>query len=166
MSEFSYIILGSNMGDSCAIIAKAVEKIGERCGKIVASSSVYESEPWGFDAENNFLNQMLCIETDLDARTLLKELLQIEAELGRQRHESQQRYVSRPIDIDIVYYSDMINDDDFLVLPHPRMSQRKFVLMPLCEIAADFIHPVFKKSSMTLLKDCNDDSEVSLYEMK
>ena len=103
MSEFSYILLGSNMGDKLTLLNNAIEIIGSRCGKVIKKSSLYESEPWGFDAEQNFINQAICVETELSAHELLRELLSIEIELGRDRSRHYETYVSRPIDLDVIY---------------------------------------------------------------
>ena len=151
MSEFSYILLGSNMGDKLTLLNNAIEIIGSRCGKVIKKSSLYESEPWGFDAEQNFINQAICVETELSAHELLRELLSIEIELGRDRSRHYETYVSRPIDLDVIYYGEMINDDRELILPHPRLHLRRFVLEPLCEISSDFIHPVFNVTNKELL---------------
>ena len=166
MSEFSYILLGSNMGDKLTLLNNAIEIIGSRCGKVIKKSSLYESEPWGFDAEQNFINQAICVETELSAHELLRELLSIEIELGRDRSRHYETYVSRPIDLDVIYYGEMINDDRELILPHPRLQLRRFVLEPLCEIAPDFIHPVFKVSNKVLLERCCDDGKVYSVECK
>lgn len=160
MSEFSYILLGSNMGDKLALLNNAIEMIECRCGKVIKKSSIYESEPWGFVSDEYFVNQAICIETELSAHDLLKELLQIESELGRVRNENNIGYASRPIDLDVIYYGDMINDDDFLSLPHPRLHLRRFVLEPLCEIASDFKHPNLKLTNKELLEKCNDECKV------
>ena len=88
MEVLSLILLGTNLGDREALLTKAIEMIEERCGEVVATSNIYETEPWGFVAENNFLNQLVKIKTELEAHDLLKELLSIEAELGRQRDEN------------------------------------------------------------------------------
>ena len=166
MSEFSYILLGSNMGDKLTLLNNAIEIIGSRCGKVIKKSSLYESEPWGFDAEQNFINQAICVETELSAHELLRELLSIEIELGRDRSRHYETYVSRPIDLDVIYYGDMINDDEDLILPHPRLQLRRFVLEPLCEIASDFVHPVLKRTNIELRDVCPDTSDVSLYKGK
>lgn len=166
MSEFSYILLGSNMGDKLTLLNNAIEIIGSRCGKVIKKSSLYESEPWGFDAEQNFINQAICVETELSAHELLRELLSIEIELGRDRSRHYETYVSRPIDLDVIYYGDMINDDEDLILPHPRLQLRRFVLEPLCEIASDFVHPVLKKTNIELRDVCPDTSDVTLYKGK
>lgn len=158
--EKSYVLLGSNMGDRTSILEEARNMIEARCGKIIKMSSLYESEPWGFVSDEYFVNQAICIETELSAHDLLKELLQIESELGRVRNENNIGYASRPIDLDVIYYGDMINDDDFLSLPHPRLHLRRFVLEPLCEIASDFKHPNLKLTNKELLEKCNDECKV------
>ncbi len=162
----AFILLGSNMGDREKILQKSIVIIEERCGSVLLSSSLYESEPWGFDAEQCFINQAICIETELSAHNLLEKLLSIEIELGRDREHHYETYVSRPIDLDIIYYGDMIYNDTDLILPHPRLHLRRFVLEPLCEIAPDYIHPVLRKTNRELREICDDSSEVSLYEEK
>ena len=163
MTRLSFILLGSNMGDREVVLDNAIKEIEKRCGRIVNKSSLYESEPWGFDTDLYFLNQAIVVETELEPHDLLKELLTIEAELGRRRNENHIGYESRPIDLDIIYIDDMINDDDDLILPHPRMHLRRFVLVPLSEISPDFVHPILRESNSTLLDRCEDQSEVRLY---
>lgn len=162
MKGLSFILLGSNLGDREAILESAVDMIEERCGSVVLMSSLYESEPWGFETENLFLNQAIGVETSLSPHDLLNELLQIEAELGRVRQENHQGYESRPIDLDVIYYDDMVIADEELIVPHPRLHQRRFVLEPLCEIAPDFIHPLFRESNRELLARCEDRLRVRL----
>lgn len=163
MKGLSFILLGSNMGNREELLNDAIVMIESRCGKVVLKSSLYESEPWGFDADVYFLNQAIAIESVLSPHDLLKELLTIEAELGRKRKENHIGYESRPIDLDIIYYDDIINNDEDLILPHPRLHLRRFVLMPLCEIAPDFVHPVLKETNLSLLEKCEDHSEITLY---
>lgn len=163
MTRFSFILLGSNMGDREVVLDNAIKEIEKRCGRIVNKSSLYESEPWGFDTDLYFLNQAIAVETELEPHDLLKELLTIEAELGRRRNENYIGYESRPIDLDIIYIDDMINEDEDLILPHPRMHLRRFVLVPLSEISPDFVHPILRERNSTLLDRCEDQSEVRLY---
>jgi 2-amino-4-hydroxy-6-hydroxymethyldihydropteridine diphosphokinase len=154
----TYIGLGSNLGNRESNLREAVKAIGSSAGRVVACSSVYETEAWGFTSSNMFLNMVLITDTHLLPGELLKEIMKIESHLGRKR--SQERYASRTIDIDILLYNnDIINDHD-LVIPHPLMHKRKFVLVPFCEIAPEVIHPVLKKSMITLLKECNDNKPV------
>lgn len=166
MAVHSYILLGTNLGDRESLLKKAIAMMGESCGEVVAVSEIYETEPWGFVAENNFLNQVVVLDTELEPHDLLKELLSIEAVLGRQRDENVKGYASRPMDLDILYYDDKIINDDDLIVPHPRLHQRRFTLMPLCDISADFEHPVFRKTNKTLLEECQDTSEVSRQDTK
>jgi 2-amino-4-hydroxy-6-hydroxymethyldihydropteridine diphosphokinase len=103
------------------------------------------------------------IETSLEPHVLLRKLLSIETVLGRQRDENKKGYSSRPMDLDILYYGDMIVNDADLILPHPRLHQRRFTLLPLCDIAPKFEHPLFKKTNEILLEECEDVSEVLIY---
>ncbi len=162
MAGFSLILIGSNQGQRELIISQSIKMLAGRCGEVFLLSSLYETEPWGFIAEQNFLNQVVALDTEKNPYDLLRELLMIEKELGRKRHEVE-GYESRPIDLDILYYDDKIINDADLILPHPRLHKRRFALMPLCDIAADFIHPVFKRSNRELLNECEDTSEVKLY---
>ena len=123
---------------------KAKKMIEESIGSVVSVSSVYETEPWGFESDNEFLNMVLCVETDLSPSGLLGRILMIESQLGRIRCENQ--YSSRNIDIDILLYNNEIVNEAALEIPHPRMHERRFVLVPLAEIAPELIHPVLKKS--------------------
>lgn len=156
--ETAFLGLGSNLGDREGNLRKAIMEISRSAGKVVASSPVYETEPWGFRSEQDFLNMAVRLETDLGASELLMRLLEIEKQLGRKRTGEQ--YSSRVIDIDILLYGDLIINENGLKIPHPRLHQRKFVLVPLCDIAPDAIHPVYKKSLSELLRSCNDQNEV------
>jgi 2-amino-4-hydroxy-6-hydroxymethyldihydropteridine diphosphokinase len=156
-----FLILGSNKGDRHSNLSKALERIKPLFIKNYTLSGLYESEPWGFDPQTWFLNIVFRGETSLDPKTLLKELMSTEKELGRIRIPGSTGYESREIDIDIVFYSDFIIDTPDLVVPHPRMAQRLFVLVPLCEIAPAFIHPVLGKSIRLLLSECDDTSRVN-----
>lgn len=160
MSGYSFILLGSNLGDRKSLLKKAITMISDSCGDIISVSRLYESEPWGFSAENNFLNQVVKIKTEMKPDELLRELLSIEAVLGRQRDENATGYQSRPMDLDILYYDDFIVDTSDLILPHPRLHLRRFTLLPLCDIAPDFTHPLLCKTNEKLLKECEDKSEV------
>lgn len=149
-----YLLLGGNLGDKKKIFTEARELLGQRIGKMISFSSVYETEPWGFQANELFWNQVLKIETELSPEDVLRKIQQIEQDLGRIRKEN--RYDSRIIDIDILFYSDQIIEQEDLIVPHPRIQERKFTLVPLNEIAPDLVHPVFKKSIRHLLEECTD----------
>ena len=153
-----YLILGSNIGDRKNYLEQAISMINEAIGKIQAKSSLYETVPWGFDDKNNFLNQVIKVETSLQPENLLKEILQIEKIIGRIR--TGEKYSSRVIDIDILFYEKKIIHSENLVIPHPLMHERKFVLVPLAEISGQFIHPVFNKTIQILLNECKDELNV------
>ncbi|MDR1508574.1 MAG: 2-amino-4-hydroxy-6-hydroxymethyldihydropteridine diphosphokinase [Synergistaceae bacterium] len=130
--------LGSNVGNRLENIRTAVELLMRRTGKITAKSEVYETEPWGVEFQPRFLNACVMLETDLSPRALLSETQTIERELGRVARE---RWGPREIDIDILTYGDMLLNEEKLVIPHPLMGERAFVLVPMLDIARDFTHP-------------------------
>jgi 2-amino-4-hydroxy-6-hydroxymethyldihydropteridine diphosphokinase len=152
-----YLLIGGNMGDREANLAKARGYITQLCGPIIQSSSLYETEAWGKTDQSSFLNQALETETGLNAEHLIKRVLEIEKLMGRERNE---KYGPRIIDIDILLFNDEQYDLPFLKIPHPEMQNRRFALTPLAEIASDFQHPVFEKSIGQLLKECPDNLEV------
>ena len=161
--EKVYILLGSNLGNREKLMCEACVLISERCGKILMKSPVYESEPWGFDAEQWFLNQVVEIETSLSADDLMRELLSRELSLGRDRVTPHEGFVSRPIDLDILYYGNHIIDTDLVTAPHPRLHLRRFTLLPLCDIAPDFVNLRLNMSNTQLLESCDDKGIVNRY---
>ena len=161
-SELVFVLLGSNLGDRELLVNQACKMLEERCGEIVAKSRLYESEPWGFQAEHWFLNQVVEIRTSLSPDVLMQTLLTIEKELGRDRSMPHQGYVSRSMDIDILYYGKDIIDTEMVTAPHQRLHQRRFTLLPLCDIAPDFVHPRLKKSNLQLLDECQDNGKINV----
>ena len=155
-----YLLLGSNLGDRLQILQAARELIQKQIGEIDTISSIYETAPWGVLDQPSFLNQVVKVLTSLEPEETLRIILGIEHELGRVRYE---RWGARVIDIDILYFQDMILDSSRLTIPHPRLHERRFTLTPLAEIAPDFIHPLLKKSSVQLLEVCPDQSEVKVF---
>ena len=137
-----YLGLGSNLGDREEHIRKAVALIGEKVGLVIRQSSLIETEPWGFESENRFLNGVILVETSLTPRQLLRATQKIERSLGRKRKSTDSslqspdfsKYSDRPIDIDILLYDDLTVDEPDLKIPHPLMEQRDFVMLPLNEI--------------------------------
>ncbi len=156
----AYLSLGSNEGDRSGLLSEAVARIEEECGELVAVSHLYETAAWGLESQPDFLNMALCISTQLAPIDLLAAIRQIETHMGRQRTV---KWGQRTLDIDILFYESMIISEPNLSVPHPHLHERRFVLMPLAEIAADFVHPDLKKSVKELLKACPDTLEVSIY---
>lgn len=153
-----FISIGSNLGNREANIQKAIHFLFERVGAILKISTVYETPALGFEG-NPFLNLVVVLSTDLAPRDLMKELLQIEKDLGRVR-QSEEGYISRTIDLDILFYEDRILDTEDLVIPHKELQNRKFVLMPLKDVDAAKVHPVFQQTVSSLLANTNDKSEL------
>lgn len=150
----AYLLLGSNLGNREQYLSNAIDAINKNTGSICLKSSIYETEAWGKTDQPGFLNLAIAIETRLTPIQLLESVLHIEADLGRVRHE---KWGARMIDIDIIFYEDQIvNDENILIIPHPEMQNRKFVLEPLAEIAPNFIHPIFKRSILQMLKTLCD----------
>ena len=164
-SESVFILLGSNLGERQLLVNQACGMIEERCGKIMAKSRLYESEPWGFKSEHWFWNMVVEISTSLSPEELMDTLLAIEKELGRDRSTPHEGYVSRPMDLDILYWNDgLIADNQHVIVPHPRLHQRRFTLLPLCDIAPDYVHPILKKTNRQLLEECSDSGVVKLFD--
>ncbi len=157
----SILLLGSNLGDREEILEKVKKEILSKAGQIVKSSSVYETEPWGFVAESRFLNQVIIIDTKLKPGQLLTVILEIEEGFGRRRDN--EKFESRILDIDILFYDDRIINEKDLIIPHPRIQERMFVLKPLVEISEDLIHPVLKKSIKCLFDNCIDKLKVEVF---
>lgn len=153
--NLAYLLLGSNLGDRFANIANAIAYIHSSCGKVLKTSSLYETEAWGFNTENKFINQVILIDTAMEADDLLQNLLNIELLLGRVRKNTD-NYNSREIDIDILFFNDEIIYQQDLKIPHPLMQERRFTLLPLSEIASEIKHPVLNKTIKELLSECND----------
>ncbi len=152
-------ILGSNSENKHRQLKKATHLLSA-VGEIIQKSSFYETEPWGFEACENFLNQVIVFETPLKPSDFLRHCLEVEKQLGRVRNPNGPRYTSRSIDIDILFCDSQIIDTPELIIPHPRLCERLFVLAPLAEIMPDFIHPDKQKSIQELLSICPDHSTV------
>lgn len=146
----AYLALGTNIGNKRRNMITAAALLAERVGDVLALSGFYETEPWGFQSENTFLNAALQLETALSPLELLKATQEIEIEMGRTQ-KSNGAYHDRIIDIDILLYDDLVMQTPELTLPHPLMHERLFVMEPLAEIAPNVIHPVFKKPVISLL---------------
>lgn len=150
----AYLALGTNIGNKRRNMITAAALLTERVGDVLALSGFYETEPWGFQSENTFLNAALQLETSLSPLELLKATQQIEVQMGRTQ-KSNGTYHDRIIDIDILLYDDLILQTPELTLPHPLMQDRRFVMEPLLEIAPNVVHPVFKKTVVSLMREHN-----------
>ena len=153
------LLLGSNIDNRLELLANAGSLIMEQIGSLVAASSIYESDPWGYDSNNPFFNQALLIKTNISPEKVLEKCLSIESQLGRTRNENGV-YADRNIDIDILLYEDLIVSSEALEIPHPRMHQRRFCMEPLTEIVPDWKIPTFGKTVRAILKDCEDNSSI------
>lgn len=156
----AYLLTGTNLGDRSANLRLANELINQRCGEIIRYSSVYETEAWGKTDQPPFLNQALCINTQFNPFDLLSGLLSVEKGLGRVRNE---KYGPRIIDIDIIFFNHAVINGAKLQIPHPEMQRRLFVLLPLSEIASEYVHPLSYVSVQELLRRCSDQLTVKKY---
>ena len=145
-----YLGLGTNLGDKEQNLRMSIKKIEERIGNVVSLSAFYATAPWGFSSENSFLNAAVCVETTLLPLQVLEETQRIERELGRTEKSVNGLYADRLIDIDLLLYDDRVMDAEGLILPHPLMTERRFVMEPLSEIAPDVVQPVLHKTMKEL----------------
>ena len=152
-----YLLLGSNMGDSRRQLSIACGHIKKRIGKISRKSKLYQTAAWGKEDQPDFLNQVIVVETTLDAETCIALALETEEQMGRIRTV---KNAPRIIDIDILYFNKDIIHLPLLQVPHPAIQLRRFVLVPLNELSPAFIHPVLKKSNHQLLAACKDTLDV------
>jgi 2-amino-4-hydroxy-6-hydroxymethyldihydropteridine diphosphokinase len=154
-----FISLGTNLGNRCENLEKAIHAVVLNLGEIVKKSSIYETSPWGNSNQPDFLNQVILVHSDKTAEDCLNTLSTIEKQIGRTRGE---KWGARIIDLDLLYVDDKIINTEKLTLPHSGIPQRRFLLVPLVEIAPDFIHPKLQKNQHQLLTECTDSLEVKL----
>lgn len=148
-----FLLLGSNLGDREMFLRQAVDKISQALGPIAKASGLYETQSWGKTDLPDYINQVIVVQTDLPAQNVLETVLAIETEIGRVRHE---KWGSRIIDIDILFYGDEVIEEPGLTVPHPQLHNRRFTLEPLGEIAPKLFHPVIRKNVETIKKELTD----------
>ena len=157
-----YIQLGSNIGDRMSFIEQSLDLIKKNIGEILDESKIYESSPWGVKNQSYFLNSIIKVSSILSAKECLKKSQEIEKIIGRIRKK---KWGARQIDIDLLFFNNEIISTDNLIIPHPHITERKFVLVPLAEIDGNYIHPKLKKNIFALLIQCKDVEKVSVYEV-
>jgi len=162
--ETIYLSLGSNLGNKRYNLQNAIFKIAEIIGPVQAISKVYQSESWGFESDD-FLNICIAIQSDIAPEQLLQHIHAIEESLGRYRKNTE-GYLPRSIDIDILYYGELVLETAALTIPHPSLQLRQFVLRPLSDIAPQFYHPILKKDTRNLIQMCKDKSEITKIKSK
>jgi len=151
-----YFSIGSNKGNRSGLINEAIDKIDIAIGRVELKSNIYETKSWGFNS-NNFYNICLLIESSISPDLILNKILIIEKEMGRLKTGDQ--YNDRCVDIDILFVDDIIVNSKNLIIPHPRIQLRKFVLTPMLDLAPDLIHPILNKSSRQLDLECDDNDQ-------
>ncbi len=159
----AYLLAGSNMGHRTAYLQQATKIVEEKCGSIIARSHIYETAAWGVLDQPSFYNQAFAVQTYLSPEQLMQTLLNIEIMIGRQRIE---KMGPRTIDLDILMIDDLVLHTPLLTVPHPHLTERRFALTPLMEIAPNLIHPVAHKTIEALLKECGDALGVERLEEK
>ena len=155
-----YLLLGSNLGDRVAYMAEAIQRLEQIC-TLKAQSNLYETAAWGKEEQPSFLNQVVEISSSLSPQDLLLNLLSIEEALGRVRTEA---WGPRTLDLDMLYYDQLILNTANLQLPHPQLHLRRFTLVPLCELAPLLVHPLLQKNNLQLLRECPDQLQVSIFQ--
>lgn len=153
-----FIITGGNIGDRKKNLETAEKMIEEQIGNIIQTSKIYETDAWGINDQPSFYNQVFIVETNFSADEVIKKILKIEEEMGRMRTI---KNAARNIDIDILFFNDDIVNEQNLTIPHPQIANRRFVLMPLNEIASKKNHPIYNKSVAQLLAECKDELKVT-----
>jgi 2-amino-4-hydroxy-6-hydroxymethyldihydropteridine diphosphokinase len=157
MAKKIHLLIGSNMGDRQAYLAQAVAEIGKKIGKITQKSRLYETQAWGLTNQPDFINQALEVETTLSPQATLTTILDIETDMGRTRAE---KWAERTIDIDILLFADIVVEEADLQIPHPRLPERNFALVPLMEIAGELEHPTLKTTIEDIYMESTDTLDV------
>ncbi|PJA09933.1 MAG: 2-amino-4-hydroxy-6-hydroxymethyldihydropteridine diphosphokinase [Flavobacteriales bacterium CG_4_10_14_0_2_um_filter_32_8] len=159
MSKQVVFSLGGNVGNVSQTFLKAINSLEKKVGKLIKSSTIYTTKAWGIENQPDFINQIVIFKTQLLPHEVLIKCLQIEKELGRKRIDGE-KWQQRVIDIDILFYESEIINFNNLIIPHPYLHQRNFVLFPLAELMPEFIHPLLRKTIAELKKGCQDNLKV------
>ena len=160
----AYISLGSNLGDRAGNLLLAVRGLMEASFDVTKLSGIYETEPVGVEGHDNFLNMVAEVRVaGITPSQVMARMLRIEYLLGRK-----DKFLKKPrtADLDLLFYADAVQENSFVTLPHPRLHLRKFILVPMCEIAPNFVHPVFEKNMQELLSELDDEKEVKRWNPK
>jgi 2-amino-4-hydroxy-6-hydroxymethyldihydropteridine diphosphokinase len=155
--EEAYLLLGSNLGNSKKYLSDAIIQISDQVGLVSGRSSLYQTASWGKTNQPDFINQVLRVKTNLEPQQLLATILVIEESLGRKRTE---KWGSRTIDIDLLFYGDQMIREENLVVPHPFLHERRFTLLPLLELNPDLVHPVLNQTIKQLYHQLKDNLSV------
>jgi len=164
MLNKAILLLGSNIDNPVNQLKIAVENLKLFKIEPVDLSSYYKTEPWGYNSNNFFINQTISVSTNLDAFNLLNTILEIETLMGRTR-KNLNTYSDRIIDIDILFFNDEVHQTENLIIPHPRIAERKFVLLPLAELNSTWVHPILKITTAQMLLNCTDNLNVEPVEI-
>jgi len=156
-----FLGLGSNIGDRRDILVRTRHALEQELGPVLAASKIYETAAWGKIDQSDFLNQVIILGCKMTQYQVLRAILRTEAKLGRVR---QDKWGARSIDVDLLFYGELVYESSDLTIPHPFISQRRFILAPLAEIAPDFIHPTLNISMRSLLQKCEDQSAIKVFE--
>ncbi|MBK7887070.1 MAG: 2-amino-4-hydroxy-6-hydroxymethyldihydropteridine diphosphokinase [Bacteroidetes bacterium] len=161
MNHLAIILLGSNLGDRLNNLTEAEACIKTFASSIELISKTYRSTAWGKTDQPDFLNKVISIKTNLIPTELLNKLLEAEQKLKRERLE---KWGPRTIDLDLLFFDDLVYADDNLLIPHPGIASRRFTLIPLCELYHDFLHPIYGVTLQQLLDNCTDQGKVEIFE--
>lgn len=156
-----FLSVGTNLGNRQLNIDTALNLLGQRIGTVLMKSSIFETEPWGFTSDNMFYNIAVKIETELQVSQILFETKLIEKEMGRKSKSVCEHYCDRIIDLDLIFFDNMVTNTQELCLPHPKMTERLFVLQPMAEIAPNMTHPVLHKTIKQLLIELQNGRQLS-----